>query len=160
MKKLIYILLLAFSFPAFAGDSGDYFDLDKNGEGLNLGRNGDTIFFKYYTYGGDSECGEPVVSPSIPTCELNGQRWFFGVDTYNEISESLTGNFYITEGVDFPFGADGNVGDATIVGRYTLVRDLEGWALFVTRFGTTLSQDDPLFDDVIGFPIKLFESTD
>ncbi len=163
MKTLLMILLtflLAFSVPVMAGDSGDYFDPGRNGEGLNFGRNGDVVFWKFYTYGAEANCGEPVVSPSVQECELNGQRWFFGVDTFNNLTQVLNGNVLITEGLSYPTSDGGDVGEAIIVGLYTMVRDGKGWAMFVTRFGTTLDKDDPLFADVIRFHIPLFYATD
>ena len=162
-----YLLLLLVSFSLFAGDSGSYFDTDRSGEGLILQRDGDTMLFFFFTYGGESECGEPTVSPSLPlfSCMLNGQRWFFGSGTYNELAQSLTGSLYITEGIDYPdtvFKVDGggDVGDATVIGRYTLVREGKGWLMFVTRFGNTLGADDPLFAEVYNFVTPMFKATD
>jgi len=164
MKTLLITLLtflLAFSVPIMAGDSGAYFDPEKSGEGLFVLVNEDkTFYITYFTYGAPSNCGEPEVSPSIFGCDLNGQRWFFGVNNFNEISQTVSGNLFITEGLNYPFGDGDDVGEAVIVGLYTLVRDGKGWAMFVTRFGTTLDSDDPLFADVIRFYIPVFYATD
>ncbi len=152
---------------AYAGDSGLYYDESRNGEGITLLRDGDTIVLYFFTYGSEV-CGEPVVSPSLPgeNCIADGQRWFFAVDNYNEIQQSLTGSLFITVGREYPNGIFGDnplvstVGESEIVGRYTLIQGGDGWQMFVTRFGTALDEDDFLFSRVFSFTSLLFEAVD
>lgn len=173
MKKLLFILftlcLTAFCLTpvVIAGDSGLYYDQSRNGEGITLLRNGDTVVFYFFTYGAKT-CGEPVVSPSLPgeDCIADGQRWFFAADTFNEFQQSVTGSLFITAGVEYPEGLTGEnllmstVGEAEIVGRYMLVRGGDGWHLFVTRFGPALDEEDFLFSRVFNFTTLLLEALD
>jgi len=162
MKRLLLILsALCLYFPVFAEeDSGAYFDMARNGDGAAFLVNGDTFLFFLFTYGGEVCSGEPVVSPALPNCTLNGQRWFFGVSDFSEVTQSLTGNIFVTEGIDYPFGFEGDVGMAEVVGRYTIVKEGTGFLMFVTRFGTALDEDDPLFSQVINLSDLLFRAVD
>ena len=169
MKKLFFILLtLCLVTIASAGDSGLYYDQSRNGEGISILRNGDTVALYFYTYGAEHcDAADPQVSPSLgEICTFSGQRWFFAVDTYSEFQQSLTGSLFITRGLEYPDGLSGEnpfvstVGEAEIVGRYTLVRGGDGWQMFVTRFGTALDEDDFLFSRVFNFTTLLLEATD
>ncbi len=152
---------------AHAGDSGLYYDQTRDGEGIVLLCDSDVCVLYLFTYGAET-CGEPVVSPSLPgdNCIADGQRWFFAVDVFNEIKQSMTGSLFITVGREYPDGVFGDnpfvstVGESKIVGRYTLIRGGDGWQLFVTRFGNVLNEDDFLFTRVFSFTSLLFEAVD
>ncbi len=145
---------------AHAGDSGSYFDPDRNREGMMLERNGDSIFFILFTYGADSDCGEPQVSPSIFDCDIDGQRWFFAVNKWDGVDQSVRGFLSVTQGINFPFGFEGEVGEAEAVGRYILAREGDGYLLFVQQFGNELDEDDPLFREVIDLRTRVMVATD
>ncbi len=153
MKKLLFILLAWVLFsPAFASESGSYYNTERNGEGLIYQTDGERELWFFFTYGEEICSGEPVVSPSIPApvCILDGQRFFFGTD----------GSAYITFGLDYPFAIDGDVSEAQIVGTYDIIRVDDGYALFIDRFGFALERSDVLFSRVWEFPTLLFKASD
>lgn len=160
MKAFLIVVLMAFSLAAWAGDSGLYFNPDRNGEGISLQRNGDTVVTYFYTYGAET-CPDPdlpTVSP-VPdeiVCGHDGQRWFLAVDDI--VGNVVSGLLYITEGQNYP--GSGTVGDETPVGTYTLVRDGDGWAMAVNRFGPALDADDYIFATIFEFTTKLLSATD
>jgi len=157
--KLLFVILLFIS-SAFAGDSGSYFNIMENGQGLMLQRNGDTVFFVFFTYGADSNCGEPQPSPSVTSCNKDGQRWFFAANEWDNIDQSVRGFLFITDGLDFPLGIDGNVGSEEVVGRYILARQGDGYFLSVSRFNNRLEIEDPLYDGVIDLTDLVIRATD
>jgi hypothetical protein len=161
MKYLITILLLIFSLTAWAGDSGLYHNPDRNGEGILLQRNGDTVVTFLFTYGAEI-CGlpiPPIPSPEPPVlpddCQPIGQRWFLGVNDI--VGNVVSGILFATNGAP---GSDPVVGEEIAVGTYTMVRDGAGWLLAVNRFGPELDIDDPLFAEIFDFSALLFSATD
>jgi hypothetical protein len=95
-----------------AGDSGQYFDPERSGEGIILQRDGDRVVTFLFTYGAEV-CGLPILpipSPPPPVlpdgCEPIGQRWFFGADKI--IGNVVSGVLFITEGLvgNGPVGQD------------------------------------------------------
>ena len=153
MKKLLLILLAYSLFlPAFAGESGAYYNQDRNGEGIIYQNNGTHELWYFFTYGEELCTTEPVVSPAISmeVCIHDGQRWFFGTG----------GLAYITLGLEYPEGIEGEVGKADLIGTYRLIRYGGGFSLFIERFGTVLDADDFLFSRAFDFPTLLFEASE
>jgi len=171
MKYIISVLvfLLALTFPciSIAGDSGLYFDKSRNGEGLDLHRDGERVVAFLYTYGGeDAEIGVPIppyVSPQFPLeFPLNGQRWFLmsGDPLIDDLY--VEGLFYQTGGINFPVRLHPlAIGTAEVVGTYVLERYKDGWQLIVTRTeDSQLAEYDPLFSVPFLFGSRLFISGD
>jgi hypothetical protein len=170
--KFLPLLLLLLSGTLFAADSGLYYDAERDGEGILMLRNGDTVVTYMFTYGEDN-CPDtdPVPSPSTvdddDECDLNGQRWFFGVDEYEEISEEVAGTLYMGVGTNYPVGVQDkfdpfvmNVGQAVPAGEYILRRREDGWRMWIGPLskGGVLDEDDVLFDKVFEFRTQLFEA--
>lgn len=167
MKRLaLWFLLLVSvtaSVTAQAGDSGTYFDTERNGEGIVVQRNGDLIVTFLFTYG-QVLCGLPIrpqVSPEPPEpvsdCQPQGQRWFLAADEI--VGNVVSGLLLQTEAVNFPVGRSGVVGIEVVVGAYTLVRDGDGWLMSIRPFGRELDDDDPLFTEY-AFSTLLFQASD
>lgn len=160
---LVLLLMSALALApltAQAGDSGQYFDPERNGEGIILQRSGDLVVTFLFTYGFEI-CGlpiPPIPSPEPPIlpdgCEPIGQRWFFGADEI--VGNVVSGILFVTEGTTAP----DTVGEEIPVGAYTMVREGDGWLFAVDRFGPELSADDPLFARIFDFNTLLFEATD
>jgi len=157
MKWLILLLL---SSTLMAGESGLYFDPERNGEGISVHRSGDTVVTFLFTYGALFCDGviEPTVSPSLTPedCDLSGQRYFFATDDIDEFDTAVSGALFITSGRNYPDGIIDEVGEAQAVGVYTLVRKGDGFLMAVDRFGSVLTEDDPLFERIFDFSTRLF----
>jgi len=157
MQKIgIFLLSLLIAGSALAGDSGLYFNKARNGEGISLYRNGDTVVFFLFTYGGlDQEIGVPIYpwvspTPGITDPQVNGQRWFLsgGVplvdDSYAE------GILYQTAGINYPTRlAPNGVGGTLPVANFLLERSGDGWDLLVVP----LKEDNPLEEDDVLFTV-------
>lgn len=165
MAAALMLLILIPPVLAFAGDSGLYFDQNRNGDGISIQRSGDTVVMHLYTYGA-VVCGlpiPPVPSPEPPVlpddCQPIGQRWFVGTgEIANETA--VTGLLYATHGLNYPDGIGDAIGEEFTVGVFTLVREDAGWLLAVERFGPELGPDDYLFSAVFDFTSPLFYATD
>ena len=160
-----WLMLLTTTLYAQAGspDSGVYFDPARSGEGISLSRDGDTILFFMFTYG-EEICGPIEPEPSPPSkepddgCNINGQRWLFG---FGDISSNVvSGELFLTDGVDYPFADRGFVGDESPVGDFLLVKDEVGWVLVVSHVPGDLSPDDPLFTLFYDLSGRLFIARD
>lgn len=140
MKKLLLFILLAFlSATAFA-QTGIYYDVERNGEGItvfnwtNLHKE-QVVTFYFYTY--DMQ---------------NNQRWFFASDAWN--GKQSMGKLHMTEGVKYPEGVPSDepfeedvviVGVPFEVGDYTLIAGEEGgYLLWVEQLE---DEDENVIDD-------------
>jgi len=164
MKQLLLFILLAiFSMPLQAGDSGSYFNPERAGEGMFFDRDGDKVFFGIFTFGED-RCVPivPEISPRIATemCSFNGQRWFTGLGNFNPLSDTVSGQLYISDAVDFPFAFMGQVSEANIVGLFIMFREGDGFVIHVTRFGSRLEPSDHLFAELLEFTSRATEAKD
>jgi hypothetical protein len=174
MRYLLTILLLAFSLPALAGDSGSYYDPDVDGQGMQLSRHGDTIQIFVYTYDDWQGCpGVNLPNGGLATpqnCSEN--RWFYSAgDTISKGDQQIEGWLYMGIGLNYPKGlpdlADPfkvQVGEGMLIGRYIMQRTLgingPGWALVVIRFSNVLAKNDSLFSQVFDFNTLLFKADD
>jgi len=164
MKKLFLLCMICvFSMPVLAGDSGSYFNMEEDGVGMFFERNGDKVFFGIFTFG-EERCViiEPEISPSLAEemCDLNGQRWFVGLGNFNPLSDTVSGQLYISDALDFPFAFMGQVSEANIVGLFLMFREGSGFVMHVTQFGSRLESSDPLFAELMEFTSKLSEAKD
>lgn len=98
----------------------------------------------------NTECESEDFTDMSKSCDLNGQRFFFGADVFDGIE--ATGVLYVTEGLDFPLGIPNPeiwqavfVAEAIPVGLYLAEWDGEGWQVTVIPFGDELGEDDPLY---------------
>lgn len=160
-----FLMLLLFTSTLLAGDSGLYFDPDRNGEGISIHRTNGVLTMFFYTYGALFCDGviEPVVSPSLPgdDCDFRGQRWFYSSDPINEEDTIVSGTFYITSGFNYPEGLNSEVSILDEVGTYILVRSGSGFLMAVDREDTTvLVVDDPIYNGFYNFSTLLLESTE
>jgi hypothetical protein len=160
MKALLLTLLMVAG--SVMADSGLYYDPGRNGEGLSLHTNGDTVVGFLFTYGGeDSEVSMPIppyVSPQFPLEEpLNGQRWFL-LSPGTLVGDCADGELYIGGGVNYPVPLVPNgIGDVRLVALYTLCKLGDGWQLLVERTeDSPLAEDDPLFLVNFDFDVLLF----
>ena len=166
MKRFILsILLMLVAGTSIAGDSGTYYNEQRNGEGILVQVNDGRYLFYVFTYGsiGCYESEHPQPKGINEECDLNGQRWFFGDGTYNPLDENVVGTLFMAHGINFPDGQDHdtnpfihNVGSPVAVGKYELRRQSGGWLLSVARTGDVLSPDDPLYEDIFDFDKLLF----
>lgn len=169
MRKYWLIAMLLVSANLFAGDSGIYFDSDRDGEGIVMTRNKNLIQIYVYTYDPWQGCpGITVPKGGLVTentCYEN--RWFLtGGDTIDADDMIVTGYMYMGLGLSYPKGIvdpkdpfKSIVGEAHIVGLYVMQRFGEGWRLAVVRFGTLLPKNDPLFSQIFEFTDRLLEGT-
>ena len=102
-------MLMLFSTPMIAGDSGTYFDSARPGEGMLLQRDGDTMMFFLFTFGahGCYEYAYPMVGPFIERdydCERQGDRWFYASNKYFAEEDELSGFIYMAYGTNWPEG--------------------------------------------------------
>ena len=184
---ILALTALFFSASTYAGDSGSYYDPDRDGEGLQLSRNGDIIQFFFYSYkphydysdslddyGKYGGCyGIELPKGGLATEEnCSKNRWFYSAgDVIAKDGQQVEGWLYMGLGLDYPKGipdvADPfkvRVGEGVLVGRYILQRTIgingAGWALVVIRFAEVLPKDDPVFNMVFSFNTLLFEAKD
>jgi len=153
MKKvLLFILLTCLSAPLFA-QNGIFWSHERSGEGLLQFANVFGVASYVFTYGGH-ECEYDVETLEPKDCDLNGARWFFGQNKYDEIRDEIRGDLYITHGVNYPEGIQSEedpfvqiVGATVAVGEYRLTPIDNGWIMEVVHTdGSPLDKDDPLFD--------------
>jgi len=155
---------------AHAGDSGLYYDKDRDGDGIILTRNGNLVQFYLYTYDPYQGCwGINIPDGGLVTngnCHEN--RWFLSSgDTLDEEKQEVSGFLYTAVGLNYPKGMpDPNdpfrvvVGEGHIVGLYILKREEDGWRLAVVRFGEILDKGDPMFGNVFELTEPLLKGTD
>lgn len=169
MKRLFFLALLTFSLAAFAQDSGLYFNLERDGEGLVLTRNGEFVQFFLYVYSEHQGCYGISVPDGGLVDEGNCHEaiWYLSSGDMMENEDRVEGWLYIPLGLDYsdgitkpanPFAS--TVGEAHIVGLYILERHEAGWRLKVVRFGEILDEDDDLFDRIYEFKDPLLMGTD
>lgn len=168
MKYILAALLALMTLPAFAMDSGLYFNPERDGEGINLIRNGDKVVFYFYTYQPHERCWNvEVPEGSLVTDDnCNEQRWFLSAgDKLQE--DTIEGWLYIGLGTGYPKCLPNPedpflsvCGDAHIIGRYIMARNQNGWRMIVVRVGEILDKEDPLFNQVFDFTTPLFMATD
>ena len=178
MKKLL-ILLILLPLTVFSSDSGLYFNPERDGEGIQVSRNGDTIQIFFYTYEPNDECWNITIPEGglVTDDNCHEQRYFFTAGNTLFDNSVATGYLYTTAGLDYPEGLTnlGNpfvaqVGEAIVVAQYSLQRVLwidpktqelrNGFRMVFVRFGDVLDEDDPLFTQVYDFPTQLFAATD
>ena len=72
------MVIMAFTGVAHAQDSGLYYNPERDGEGINLIRNKDTVVFYFYTYEPNEGCWNIEIPESGLVTEenCNEQRWF------------------------------------------------------------------------------------
>jgi len=122
--------LLAFG-TAQADSTGVWHNPDRNGEGISLIDRGETLVVYFYTYRDVSHPIPPTVSsepPVVEPAQPNTSAWYLGVAEDFD-GESASGIFYATEAFNYPDADDGAVASVEEVGRFTLVRDGDGWIL-------------------------------
>jgi len=135
MKYFVTALLTSLLFfnTARAADTGVWFNPDRNGEGINIITNDDTLVFFFYTYRDSIHSVPPVVSPAPPDVPQVGPNlpvWYIGqADNFD--GESAEGILYAAEAFDFPFVVEFELGTVNEVATFELVRDGEGWLLEV-----------------------------
>ena len=167
MKYLLITLLLLCG-NLFAQDSGTYFNPERDGEGIQLTRNGDMVQIFFYTYEYHQGCwnlNQPD-SGLVNEDNCHEQRYFMsGGD--NIANDRVEGWLYATVGLDYHIGIvdplnpfRSRVGEAHIVGLYILERKDAGWRMVVVQFGDLLSENDPLYTEVFEFSQVLMQPTD
>ena len=174
MKNLFLtaLLLMLFSTPMIAGDSGTYYDSARPGEGMLLQRDGDTMMFFLFTFGahGCYEYAYPTEGPFIEKdydCEMQGDRWFYASNEYFVENDELSGFIYMAYGTNWPEGIQtldnpfiDEVSESFAVGVYIMIRSDQGWRISIQPFGNLLSPDDPLYSRVWNYTTKLFDAAD
>ena len=167
-KVLVFLLTIMSASPVLAGDSGLYYNAERDGEGILLLRNKDTVVNYFFTYEPHQGCwGITLPKGSRTTYDnCHEQRWFFSADEIND-KGLVKGFLYAATGLDYPYGVPDPVnpfaaiiGEAQLVGLYVLQRSDTGWRMVVARVGEFLDEEDPLFDTVFDFQTPLFEATD
>ena len=165
----VIIVALLFSMPLMAQDSGLYFNPERDGEGISLTRNGDTIQFMFWNYEPNENCYNIEIPNGGLVNEENchEQRYFMSSGDPLTGDNFVDGWLYNTVGLNYPQGITDpvnpfvmHVGEPHIVGLYTLERQNNGWRLVVIQFGDVLNEDDPLYDSVYEFSTLLFPATD
>ena len=162
------LLLLLIPTVAMSETTGLFYDSERSGEGIMVMRDERRIVTYFYTYG-DSDCDKsytPDVGPVLQEyydCTQQGQRWFFGVDNWNEVDEEATGFLFMTAGYNYPegipkptnpFGVD--IGEAIAVGVYIMRPAGDGYQMLIVPYGDTLAKDDPLYGRIYQFTDLLF----
>lgn len=118
---------------AQAADTGVWYNPARNGDGINLITRDSTLVVYYYTYRDDVQVIPPSVSPEPPIVDPiapNSAVWYLGL-AHDYDGESATGILYIGEAFSYPLVSNNAVGEAQEVGRFTILRDGEGWTLEV-----------------------------
>ena len=170
--KILSLILLLICGSAFAGDSGTYFNPERDGEGLQLTRSGDTVQFFFYTYDDHQGCyGLDIPDGGLANHDnCHETRWFLSSgDTINDKDDQpVEGWLYTGLGLHYPkclLNPDDPFlsvcGQAYIAGRYLLARSgTGGWRMVVIKYGELLDKEDSLFNQVFEFNTLLFEATD
>ena len=170
--RFLALLVLLLSAPLFAGDSGSFYNPERDGLGIQLTRNGNQVQFFLYTYKDWQGCPGIDIPPKSlvtqGTCHLN--RWFFtDANTINDKSsrDVIEGWLFIGLGVDYPECFPDPVdpflsvcGVSAIVGRFLMERSGDGWRFIIIPFGDVLDNDDSLYSTVFDMNTPLFMATD
>jgi hypothetical protein len=154
--------------PGGTSDSGLFYNPERDGEGINLIRNGDHVVFYFYTYEPHETCWNIEIPEGglVTEANCNEQRWFLsGGDKIDD--GIIEGWLYTGLGTGYPKCLPNPedpfltvCGEAHIVGRYIMARNLTGWRMVVVRVGDILDKEDPLFNQVFDFNTPLFMATD
>lgn len=171
MKYLVALILMFVTASAFSEgpDSGLYFNPERDGEGINLIRNGDVIVFYFFTYEPASECWNISIPDGGLVTEENchEQRWFLSSGDIIEDDKVVEGWLYTAVGLGYPKCLvtpdnpfDSICGEAHIVGRYIMSRFNDGWRMIVIPFTEILDKEDALFGRVFEFTEKLLPASD
>jgi hypothetical protein len=169
MKTAILCTLMLLCGSLFAQDSGLYYNVERDGEGINLLRDGDTVVFYFYTYEPREGCWNIEVPEGGLVTEDNcgEQRWFLSGGDKLEDDGTLEGWLFAGLGTSYPKCLpDPNdpfltiCGEAHVVGRYIMSRYNDGWRMIVIPFGEILDKEDPLFNNVYEFTTLLFSADD
>lgn len=166
-------VLMLVAGTSMAGDSGLYYDELRNGEGILMLVNDETVVVYFFTYGAHECYYEDVIENSNgKDCDYNGQRWFYGVIEPEEeeptpessAADDLEGTLYITHGINYPEGEPHdfipfvhNVGENIAIGTFGMRRNLGGWLMDVAPNEVHLDVDDPVFERIFKFETQLFE---
>ena len=172
MKKVIALFLIAFCLlmPTLVqAQTGLIYNPALDGEGVSMFSHNGKLTFIVYTYGG-LRCDGLSVSAHAEAynCDLNGQRYFYGSDKFDEADQKAAGFLYLTEGLNFPDGIPdetdpflSDVGHVIIVGLYIMQRTKEGgYRMVVVKFGDELPADDDLFSRIFDFNTNLIGKLD
>jgi len=163
MKRFILSTLLTlFTLPAFAGDSGLYFNPKHLGQGLTMIRQGNLVFFNIFDSLHRDEGCDPLTVPENSLaynydCSL--PVWFFGADEITEDNQVLQGFIYAGVGINAPTGiADVRNpfvsihSENLLIGVYRLERlntAAGGWILAVVRLGNVLPANTPIYGTTV-----------
>ena len=166
MRKYWLIAMLLVSVNLFAGDSGSYYNIERDGEGLQLSRSGDQVQFFFYTYDDWQGCPSLNIPKGglVDSTNCHENRWFFSdANVIDEKRGTVEGWLYTGVGVNYPKGVVDPqdpflsvVGQGYVVGRFILQRSGDGWRMVVVRFGNLLAKGDSLFSEVFEFNTMLF----
>ena len=168
MKKwLLTLVLMLVAGTSVAGDSGLYYDEQRNGEGILVMVDGTKYVTYFFTYGGlECEFDKAPEPKGIEEddCDLNGQRWFFGSDDFDPLLGQVGGTLYMAHGILYPIGEPvdnepfiHNVGKAVAVGKYVLRPNGDGFLMDVAPTGEVLDEMDPLYEEIYIFRKVLFK---
>ena len=152
MKLLALALSLIVSCSAFGAEAFLSYNPDRDGEGATIFTDDDKAVIVLYTYTDNSVTYPPTVSPYIPPpyitlqC-LNSPTWFLGVSEDWD-GTGGSGEFTINRPFQYPAAVDGQVSEPEVIGTFYLLRDNEGFDLFV----------DWVQNDSLPFTVSLYDT--
>jgi hypothetical protein len=136
---------------ARAADAFLSYNPERDGEGATIFTDEGKAVMVMYTYTDNSVVMPPTVSPYLPEyvaveC-LNSPIWFLGVsEDWDGISGS--GDLTINRPFQYPASVDGQVSEPDTIGKFFLLRDADGFDLFV----------DWVRNDAFPFSVSLYDT--
>ena len=106
-SALVTLLALCFTFPVLAGDTGIYFDPNRDGEGIVLNRAGERVQFYFFTYEDADDCWNITIPESglVTSDNCHETRWFLNSPaTLSPDGLEASGYLYGVVGLNYPEG--------------------------------------------------------
>lgn len=132
MKNLFVILITLLLSTSAVAQSGFFYNPERDGEGISVVIDGDTVAFALYTYWDATHAVPPIVSPAPPPAITpchNCAIWYVGTGEW--MKDSSTGKMYMSVPIDYPHSIDGNLDVQFSIGTYLLTTGGEGYKLSV-----------------------------
>jgi len=133
MKYLFALLLSIGIIGSAQAGTGFFYDPERDGEGIIVTIEGDTLAFGLFTFWDGVFAKAPYVSPPPPPPPVvpanNYPLWFVGSGAW--IDEASVGEMYMSMALDYPFTEDNSLDYKRAVGTYLLLPDGEGYYLTV-----------------------------
>ena len=134
MKNILLGLTILLLSTMAVAESGFYHNPERDGEGVSVVIDGDTLAFAFFTYWDAKHAIPPIVSPPPPVLKPiipchNCPVWYVGTGVW--VDGASIGDMYMSSPIEYPLAVDGNLDVQFVVGQYLIVATATGYDLIV-----------------------------